>query len=240
MISLNSISKSYSKNNILDALDLKFAPGKTTALLGPNGSGKTTIIKLILGLVKADTGFVEVNGHDVSDSWQYRSAIGYMPQIARYPDNLTVQELLDMISDLRDEKSEKVSSLIEVFELEQHLAKSMKSLSGGTRQKVSAVLALMFNTPILILDEPTAGLDPVMARRFKDSIAEEKLKGKTILLTTHVLGEIEELADDIAFILEGHVLYHNSKEELLRQTKCSEFERAIAALQEGTYRRIAA
>ncbi len=232
MININTISKSYGRLPVLREVSMNFAPGRCTALLGPNGSGKTTLIKSILGLVRADSGDVLVNAINVSSNWSYRSLIGYMPQIARYPDNLSVQELLDMIAQVRQEEALRMQELIDVFELRAHLDKSMKSLSGGTRQKVSAVAALMFDVPVLILDEPTAGLDPLMARRLKDVIQVEKSKGRTIILTTHILAEIEELADDIAFLLEGQLLFHGTREELLSVTGQTQFERAVAALQE--------
>ncbi len=231
MIHLHHLHKSYGRLQVLKDLSIRFQHGRTTALLGPNGSGKTTLIKTVLGLVQAESGMVEVAHQDVRSSHLYRSQIGYMPQIARYPDNLSVQEVLAMIADLRDEKAARLEELIDVFELRPHMTKSMKSLSGGTRQKVSAVAAMMFDVPILILDEPTAGLDPLMARRLKDLIIHEKQRERTILLTTHILAEIEELADDIAFILEGSLLFHGSKAELLEQTKQLNFEHAVASLQ---------
>ena len=240
MIQISQLRKSYTGLTVLKNLSIEFGRGRTTALLGPNGSGKTTLIKTVLGLVQAEQGEVHVDGLSVADSFSYRSHIGYMPQIARYPDNLSVEEVLAMIADLRDEEPLKRQELIEVFELQPHLQKSMKSLSGGTRQKVSAVAAMMFDVPILILDEPTAGLDPLMARRLKDLIVVEKLRGRTILLTTHILAEIEELADDIAFILEGSLMFHGSKAELLRTTGQHNFEHAVANLQSSAALRRAA
>ncbi len=240
MISIEHLSKTYVANQVLHELSMRFGQGRTTALLGPNGSGKTTIIKSILGLVHADSGALSVNNVDVRQSHDYRALIGYMPQIARYPDNLTVSEVLSMIADLRDEEPQRMNDLIELFELQPHLQKTMKSLSGGTRQKVSAVAAMMFDVPILILDEPSAGLDPLMARRLKDLIRHEKLQGKTIILTTHILAEIEELADDIAFILEGRLIFHGSLQELLELTGHEEFEQAVATLQSMSTQRRAA
>lgn len=230
MIQLQTISKSFGSVQVLNNVTLNFKQGTTTALLGPNGSGKTTIIKTILGLVKPESGMVHVNNQPVNNTWQYRASIGYMPQIARYPDNLAVRELLDMIADLRNENPALSDELIHEFELEPHCEKPMRSLSGGTRQKVSAVAALMFDAPILILDEPTAGLDPVMARRLKDFVRKEQANGKTILLTTHVLAEIEELADDVAFLLEGDVVFQGSRHQLLDEAGTTDFERAITTL----------
>ncbi len=240
MINLNQLRKCYSHIPVLDNLSLHFGYGRTTALLGPNGSGKTTLIKSILGLVKPDSGTIHVSGTAVSNDGSYRRQIGYMPQVARYPDNLTIREVLGMISELREEEPKRLHELFKVFELLPHAEKNMKSLSGGTRQKVSAVAAMMFDAPILILDEPTAGLDPLMARRLKDLIITEKAREKTILLTTHIVAEIEELADDIAFILEGSLLFHGSKSELQHATGQQSFEQAVSSLQKNvTFRRAA-
>lgn len=239
MIRIDHLDKSYKHLHVLRDITIGFESGRTTALLGPNGSGKTTLIKTILGLVRQDSGTVLVNGCDTRGEWAYRSGIGYMPQIARYPENLSVDELLAMIADVRNAAPVRKEELIDIFELEPHRTKSMRSLSGGTRQKVSAVAALMFESPVLIMDEPTAGLDPLMARRLKDVLLEEKNRGRTILLTTHILSEIEELSDDIAFILEGGVMFHGSRERLLTQTGCGDVEHAIASLQPTRTRRAA-
>ncbi len=232
MINFENISKSYGAKQVLKNLDLIIPEKKTTALLGPNGSGKSTIIKSILGLVKPDTGTITVQNNTVHTSVAYRSLIGYMPQIARYPDNLSMQELFSMIADIRNSPINSMEELIELFELKEHRTKSMNALSGGTRQKVSAVAALMFNTPILILDEPSVGLDPRMALRFKDYLKKEKAKEKTIILTTHILSEVEELADELIFILEGKIVFQGSTDSLLQQTGKHNFEHAIAFMLE--------
>ena len=239
MIRINSIEKSYKHITVLRGINMCFSEGRTTALLGPNGSGKTTLIKIILGLVHQDAGTVLVHGNDIAMQSAYRADIGYMPQIARYPENLRVDELLNMIADVRNATPRRKEELMDVFDLHPHRAKSMRSLSGGTRQKVSAVAALMFDTPILILDEPTAGLDPLMARRLKDVVLREKEKGRTIILTTHILSEIEELSDDITCILEGCVTFHGSRHELLSSTGCINVEHALASLQPSPQRRAA-
>jgi len=232
MIKFENISKSYGTKKVLTNLNLSIPPQKTTALLGPNGSGKSTVIKSVLGLIKPDEGTITVHNQSISTSVSYRSLIGYMPQIAHYPDNLSVQELFSMIADIRDSSLNSMEELIELFELKEHRTKSMNALSGGTRQKVSAVAALMFDTPILILDEPSVGLDPRMALRFKDYLKKEKAKEKTIILTTHILSEVEELADELIFILEGKIVFQGSTDSLLQQTGKNNFEHAIAFMLE--------
>lgn len=234
MITFENISKSYGTKQVLKNLNLSIPEKKTTALLGPNGSGKSTIIKSVLGLIKPDEGTITAHNYTVNTSVAYRSLIGYMPQIARYPDNLSVDELFSMIADIRNSPVNSMEELIELFELTEHRSKNMNALSGGTRQKVSAVAALMFDTPILILDEPSVGLDPRMALRFKDYLKKEKTRDKTIVLTTHILHEVEELADELIFILEGRIVFQGSTETLLQQTGKNSFEHAIAFMLEHT------
>src|SRR5690606_14803616 len=141
--------------------------GKSYALIRPNGSGKTTLIKAILGLVIPTSGEIRVDGENVRNHWSYREKIGYMPQIGRYPDNMRIGQLLDMMKNIRKNPPILDEELIDAFKLEQMLDKRMHTLSGGTRQKVSAALAFLFNPPVLFLDEPTAGLDPVSVEILK-------------------------------------------------------------------------
>ncbi len=215
MIKFANIIKKYNKLEVLKGIDAEIQTGKVTSIVGPNGSGKTTLIKIILGLVKADFGSVEIDGKKINGDYDYRGNIGYMPQIARYPENLTVYEVLTMIKDLRNRKDHPEEKLIKDFELSGELTKAIRTLSGGNRQKLSAVIALMFDPQILIFDEPTAGLDPVISNRFKEMVFVEKKKGKTIILTSHIMSEVEELADEIIFLLDGKIYYKGSLQNLL-------------------------
>ena len=182
MIEVKNLFKSFGKNLVLNNINIKIDQSKITIIAGPNSSGKTTLIKSILGLVNIDKGDIFVNEENNRNSTIYREKIGYMPQIGRYPDNQSIRDVLDMIKDLRGIKQiDKEDELISIFGLEEHITKKMSTLSGGTRQKVSAVLALMFEPDILILDEPTTGLDPVSASKIKEIIIEEKLEEKIIL-----------------------------------------------------------
>lgn len=230
MIQFENITKSYGTKTVLNNVSVEFSQTKTTALLGPNGSGKSTMIKSILGLVKPESGTITINGTTISNSDEYRQLIGFMAQVARYPDNLSIDELFSMIEDVRLNISSQKEDLITLFELQQHRKKPMKILSGGTRQKVGAVAALMFDSPILILDEPSVGLDPRMTLRLKEYLLEEKHKSKTIILTTHILHEVEELADELIFLLEGSIIFKGNPEYLLQMTAQSTFERAIACM----------
>lgn len=233
MIALRSITKRYGKFSALSAVDIAFERGRMTALLGPNGSGKTTVIKTLLGLVHPQEGEVTWNGAVVNGGWAFRGEIGYMPQIAQFPENLTVDEFLAMIAELRPGAPARFDRMMDLFDLAASRRKRMKELSGGTRQRVCAVMAFMFDLPVYILDEPTAGLDPLMARRLKDVVLQEKEAGKTIIFTSHILSDIEELADHLLFLLDGSVVFDGSLGELLSHTGETGAERAIAALLES-------
>jgi Cu-processing system ATP-binding protein len=231
MIELQNITKRFGVHTVLNAINLRFEAGFVTAVLGPNGSGKTTLMKTILGLVRPDSGEVVIDGANVLGTAEYRNAIGYMAQIARFQDNLTARELIAMMQDIRKNvvrtRAEELSS---IFGIELYLDKPLKTLSGGTRQKVNAVLAFMFNPSIFILDEPSAGLDPIAASTFKDLIFQERKQGKTILLTSHILSEVQELADRIVFLLEGNCIFDGESVELLNSTGERTLERAITRL----------
>lgn len=230
MITISNLIKSYNKLEVLKGIDAEISKGKVTAVVGPNGSGKTTIIKIILGLVKADYGSVSIDGNKINGDYHYKSNIGYMPQVASYPENLTVVEVINMIKDFRNCKNFPEEKLIREFELSGELNKPVRTLSGGNRQKLSAVISLMFNPGILIFDEPTAGLDPIASSRFKEIVLAEKKSGKTIILTSHIMSEIEELADDIIFLLDGKIYYHGAVTNLLIEKGEVRLEKAVARI----------
>lgn len=201
------------------------------ALIGPNGSGKTTFIKCLLGLCIPDKGTIEVSGQNIKGAWEYRNQIGYMPQIGRYPDNITVRHMIEMIQGIRyPGKNDPDPELYESFDIRSFEHKTMQSLSGGMRQKVSACVAFMFNPDILILDEPTAGLDPVSSEILKEKVIREQQKGKLILITSHILTDLEDIASDIAFIHEGKLIFFKSAEALKQETGTTQLSRSIAQI----------
>ncbi|HHM21448.1 MAG TPA: ABC transporter ATP-binding protein [Bacteroidetes bacterium] len=232
MLTIQKLRKSFGKNQVLNGIDLNFDQAGITAVLGPNGSGKTTLIKCILGMVIPDNGLISFEGRDVSGQWTYREHINYLPQIARFPENLTGYELFDLVKDLRNGTAND-RRLIQLFDLQPHLGKRLANLSGGTRQKINLVLAFMYDNPLIILDEPTAGLDPVALLRLKDLITGEKQKGKTILITTHIMSFVEEMADEVVFLLEGKIYFKGSLQHLLRQYGGGSLEYAIANILQG-------
>lgn len=229
MVTIEGLHKKFGKNQVLSGLDLSISEGGIFAILGPNGSGKTTLIKAVLGMVIPDKGEISVLGKNIKKNSDYRHKIDYLPQIANFPSNLKVKELIKMIKDLRKPTNED-ERLIELFRLTPFLDKKLGTLSGGTKQKVNLVLTFMFDSPIVILDEPTSGLDPISLLRLKDLIQSEKAKGKTILITSHIMSFVEEVSDEIVFILEGKIYFKGSILELKTKTNQPDFEHAIASI----------
>ncbi len=231
MIEIRDIRKSFGKQEVIKGLDLHIGQGGITAVLGPNGSGKTTLIKSILGLVIPDSGQILLNGKKTEGRHTYRKEIGYLPQIARFPENLKVTELISMVEDIRNQKGDH-EPLIDLFELQFQLNKRFRALSGGTKQKVNLLLALMFECPLYILDEPTSGLDPVALIRLKELINNRKNNGKTFLVTTHIMNLVEEIADQLIFLLEGRVYFKGTFNEMTTMQGEDNLERAIARILE--------
>ncbi|GAA0195597.1 ABC transporter ATP-binding protein [Fulvivirga kasyanovii] len=227
MIAIKNLEKSFGKNKVLKGVDLEVKGQGIFAILGPNGSGKTTIIKSILGMVLPDAGEIVVGAEGVKGNWNYRKNISYLPQIAHFPENLKVKELLRMVKDIRGQEGNE-QPLIERFKLEGFMNSRLRNLSGGTRQKVNIVLCFMFNSPYIILDEPTSGLDPVAMITLRELIQEERAKGKVILLTTHIMDIVEEMADEIVFLLEGKIFFKGSLQDMRDMTGEMKLERSIA------------
>src|SRR5687767_6877290 len=228
MIRIRGLTKRFGAVQILRGIDLEIIPGRVTAIVGPNGAGKTTLMKAILGLTRSDGGKILIDGERVGDDPSYRSRIGYMPQIARFPENLSAAELIAMLRDLRADATDVDDDLVQKFRLADHLDKPLRTLSGGTRQKVNAVLAFLFRPDLLILDEPTSGLDPVSSAILKDKIVEARDAGRTVIVTSHVLSDLDALADDIAFLIDGRVGFAGAVRDLKRATRQLSLERAIA------------
>ena len=234
MIIASNVSKKFGKLQALDNVSVTCNKGECIALIGPNGSGKTTLIKSILGMVVCDSGFITFNGKNIKHHLQYRENIGYMPQIGRYPDNMSIGQVINMMKDIRGKKDMQMDEdLISQFGLTEILTKRMRTLSGGTRQKVSAALAFLFNPDVLILDEPTAGLDPVASEILKEKIIAEKCKGKLVLITSHILSELDDLISQVIYMQEGKVCFHKKIQDLRTDTGEEKLSKAIAHVMLG-------
>ncbi len=235
-IEIKDLRKSYGSFEVLKGVNLSIKAGEITAILGPNASGKTTLLKSILGLVIPDSGDVMINGKSVREDNSYKKLIGYMPQEPSFPENLSLSDLISLLTDIRDQHpDEEIERLTELFRIKEFMKKPIGSLSGGTKQKVSALIALAFDPDVLILDEPTVGLDPVSSSKLKDEIRRKKDSMKTVLLTSHIMNEVEELADRVVLLIEGTVRVDSSISELKKRTGASSLEKALAKLLEENF-----
>lgn len=231
MITIQQLSKRFGKLRVLDDVSLTLQGGQCIALIGPNGSGKTTLIKTILGMVVPQSGTIRFKGERIAQQWEYRRHIGYMPQISRYPEQMTIGQVLNMMKDIRRVPQAALDhDLFDAFGLQAMLGKRMGTLSGGTRQKVSACLAFMFKPDVLILDEPTAGLDPVATELLKDKMLAEKKRDKLIVITSHVLSDLDDLVTEVIYMHEGRPLFHQSLDALKEETGTDRLAKAIASI----------
>ncbi len=233
VVEVRELYKSFRRLRVLKGLSFSAKEGEVVAILGPNASGKSTLLKSLLGLVKPDSGYIKILGEEVRENYEYKGKLGYMPQEPKFPHNITPNHLLRLVSKLRgffpDENVERLKGL---FRLEAFMEKPVHTLSGGTRQKINALIAFAFEPPILILDEPTAGLDPLSSSKLKDEILRLKEKGTTILLTSHIMSEVEELADRIILLIEGSLKVNSNVTELKRKLGASTLEKALALILE--------
>lgn len=235
MISIEKVSKQFGKLKVLDEVSTFCDKSECIALIGPNGSGKTTLIKSILGMVIPNSGKITFDGKNISNDFLYRDKIGYMPQIGRYPDNMTIGQVLGMMKDIRGKSENLDDDLIRAFSINNLLNKRMGTLSGGTIQKVSAALAFLFKPAVLILDEPTAGLDPVASELFKEKIIAEKDNGKLVLITSHILSDLDDLVSRVIYMQEGKLLFHKSIDELRKDTGEERLVKSIAQVMLKNY-----
>ncbi|MBK7230711.1 MAG: ABC transporter ATP-binding protein [Saprospiraceae bacterium] len=229
MIEISNLHKAFQKLKALDGIDLNWNKGEVIALIGPNGSGKTTLLKCLLGLVFPNSGDIRLDKSSIINSYQYRERIGYMSQISRFPDQLKVVELQEILTDIRKKNNAQLDlDLFHAFKIELYKDKSLKTLSGGTRQKVNAAFAFMFDPEILILDEPTAGLDPISVEIFKEKIKSIPINKKYLIITSHILSDLEEITTRINYLQDGKVKFDLSMDQLIQKTGQNKLSKAIA------------
>jgi ABC-2 type transport system ATP-binding protein len=215
MIEITGLRKRYAGRTVLDGIDLTVRPGELVALLGPNGAGKTTTVEIVEGYREADGGSVRVLGEDPRRGGPaLKARVGLMLQGGAGLDSrATPRDLLALYGSFH-QRSRPSADLIELVGLADVAATRVRRLSGGERQRLSLAIALIGEPEVLILDEPTAGMDPEARRRTRDLVASLRDAGRTILLTTHDLGDAEHLADRVAILHRGRILAEGSPEEL--------------------------
>lgn len=231
MIEASLLTKSFGRLRALDALSVTLRRGQAVALIGPNGAGKTTFIKCVLGLVRPDSGTLTLDGASLLGDPALRSRLGYMPQIGRFPDHLRVGQLIELMREIR--RGTHVGTdedLLHSFRIDRIAHQTAGTLSGGTRQKVSACLAFLFDPDVLVLDEPTAGLDPVSVEILKEKVRAESARGKLILLTSHILSDLDEIATDVLYLIEGRQQFYRPIAEMKSQSGETRLGRIVAEI----------
>jgi ABC-2 type transport system ATP-binding protein len=220
-IAVSGLRKSYGKTVALDGLDLSVAEGEVHGFLGPNGSGKTTTIRVLLGLLRADGGSARLLGGDPwRDATALHRRLAYVPGDVTLWPNFTGGEVIDLLGRLRGGlDAKRRASLLERFDLDP--AKKARAYSKGNRQKVALISALASDVELLILDEPTSGLDPLMEAVFRECIEEERHSGRTVLLSSHILSEVEALCDRVTIIRAGRVVESGTLASLRHLTRTS-------------------
>ena len=235
MIRINHLNKKFKKLIALNNITLQFDEGQVVSLIGPNGSGKTTLIKTILGLVKPDSGQIYFRDKNIKqEGFTYRNEIGYMPQIGRYPENMTIGQLFSLLKNIRNKDENSLDyDLLKQYNLVSMYDKPMRTLSGGTRQKVSAAIAFLFRPPVLILDEPTAGLDPLSSEVLKEKILQTKKEGTLILISSHILSDLDDLTTDVMYLQDGKMKFFKNLATIQEDTGEIKLGKAIARLMKG-------
>ncbi len=220
-IDVRGLHKSFGSTHVLDAMDLSVMPGEVHGLLGPNGAGKTTTLRILLGLLRADAGTVRVLGADPwHDAVALHRRLAYVPGDVTLWPNLTGGEVIDMLGRMRGGLDQsRRDELIEAFDLDP--TKKGRTYSKGNRQKVALVAALASDVELLLLDEPTAGLDPLMDATFRDTVERMRAAGRTVLLSSHILSEVEALCDRVSIIRAGMVVETGSLAQLRHLTRTS-------------------
>lgn len=232
MIKIENITKQYGRQQVLNGINLDLTAGQSVALIGPNGSGKTTLIKSILGLVKPDSGQIKVGQQDITESPAYRQDIGYMPQLSRFPERMKVRQLFALIRNIRKSAPEMGydQSLYDDFHIVEMEHKALGTLSGGMKQQVSAALAFYFRPKIIILDEPTAGLDPLSNEMLKVKINQCITGHRLVLTTSHILSDLDDICNHVIYLMEGEVRFNKPTADIQSQTGETRLNKMVVKL----------
>lgn len=237
MIQIQNLSKTYRKKTVIRNFDLEIQKGLITALVGPNGSGKTTLLKCILGLTFPDKGSKLLLADSEYLNKEGINEIGYMPQTPLFPQNLKVKEILEILEDLEKEKCIFMEKLKQELEIKQFENKYFGELSGGMKQKVNILQCFSSEKKFYIIDEPTASLDPHISFYLKNLLKERKTMGSSILFTSHIMSEVDEIADRVVVLVEGKLILHETPKEILDKSKASNMEEALRSfwMKEGKH-----
>lgn len=219
VLHLDKVTKTFGQLKALDQVTLSVAPGEVYGFIGPNGAGKTTAIRVLMGILQATNGRATLFGQD---AWQHamelHKRVAYVPGEVNLWPNLTGGEVIDLFVRLRSSsKTRYEDELLERFDLDP--TKKCRTYSKGNRQKVALVAAFASDADLYILDEPTSGLDPLMEEVFQQCVAEVKAQGKSVLLSSHILSEVEKLCDKVSIIRQGHIIESGSLQELRHLTR---------------------
>lgn len=219
IVMMRNVSKRFGKFTALDRINLEVDRGEVYGFIGPNGAGKTTTIRVLLGILKANAGEARIFGKDVwHDAVNIHKRIAYVPGDVNLWSNLTGGEVIDLFVRLRGSYNQKQrQELVERFDLDP--TKKCGTYSKGNRQKVALVAAFASDADLYILDEPTSGLDPLMERVFQECVTEVKRRGKSVLLSSHILSEVEKLCDRVSIIRQGQIIETGSLDELRHLTR---------------------
>jgi ABC-2 type transport system ATP-binding protein len=218
VVRITGLKKNFGKFTALDGVDMTVAPGEVHAFLGPNGAGKTTTIRCLLGILRASGGDVKLFDKDAwKDAVELHKRLAYVPGDVNLWDNLTGGEVIDLFISLRGGKYDETrrTEYLKRFELDP--AKKCRTYSKGNRQKVALVAAFSSDVELYVLDEPTSGLDPLLEKVFQDCVLELKKQGKAVLLSSHIMSEVEKLADSVSIIKDGKIVLDGAISDVLKK-----------------------
>ena len=228
MIQIRNLKKRFDKREALKGINFNVSAGKLFALSGPNGSGKSTLLKCLLGTVLPDSGSsAHIAGKDILKDLSYKNEVTYMPQFPHFPAHLKVSEIITLFESFRALPASCKDQLIEELGIGLFWQQPFGTLSGGMSQKVNILQCFMFDVPLTILDEPTQGLDPAVNFYLKQWIKKEHQRGKTILFTSHIMSEVEEMAEEMALLVEGKLYALTSPKNLMLENNADSLEQAL-------------
>ena len=228
MIEIQSLNKTFHRTKALNEISFTAPEGCSFALLGPNGSGKTTLLKALIGSVLPDPGSrFTLDGHSDPQDPEYKRKFVYMPQLPGFPPHLSPRETIALLTRVRNQEAPRMERLLEELKIQEFWDKPFRELSGGMRQKINILQCFMFDFQIAFLDEPTSSLDPRVALYLKNLIREIKSQGKTIMFTSHIMNEVEELADRMALFSAGSIYLVTEPAAFVREKNAKNLEEAL-------------